>query len=319
MKVFAFDFDGTLTTRDTLIAFIRYVHGIRKTCFGFFLFMPILILMRLRLYPNWKAKQRLFSWFFRGMTLEEFDHYCAAFSLDSRHLIRSKGMQTIREALVEGAKVIIVSASIDNWVRPFFSDMGEIQVEGTRIDVRDGVLTGQFLTKNCYGREKVKRIRKAFPYRKAYQLIAFGDSRGDREMLDYADERYYRPFRESDNSRIGEIVRFGIVGTTATAIQYGIYLLLIHWVYPTVANTIGYLVSFVFNYIASTQYTFKVKSTTKRGFGFVFSHVINYLLQTVLLSLTLWLGFEKRWAMVPVLCICVPINFILVRFFLKKK
>ena len=46
-----------------------------------------------------------------------------------------------------------------------------------------------------YGQEKVERIRSLFPQRDTYQLIAYGDSRGDKEMLDYADEKHYRPFR----------------------------------------------------------------------------------------------------------------------------
>ena len=56
-KVYAFDFDGTLTTKDTLLAFIRYAKGTGKTILGALLFSPILILMRLHLYPNWKAKR----------------------------------------------------------------------------------------------------------------------------------------------------------------------------------------------------------------------------------------------------------------------
>ncbi|MCR5077922.1 MAG: GtrA family protein [Prevotella sp.] len=119
--------------------------------------------------------------------------------------------------------------------------------------------------------------------------------------------------------KIGEIVRFIIVGVTATAIQYGIYLLMILWFHPLVANTIGYLVSFVFNYVASTHYTFRVKSTASRGAGFTLSHVVNYLLQTVCLHLFLWAGLSKQIAMIPMFCICVPVNFILVRFFLKRK
>ena len=48
-KVYAFDFDGTLTTKDTLLAFIRYAKGTGKTILGALLFSPILILMRLHL------------------------------------------------------------------------------------------------------------------------------------------------------------------------------------------------------------------------------------------------------------------------------
>lgn len=122
-----------------------------------------------------------------------------------------------------------------------------------------------------------------------------------------------------DRKKLGEIVRFIIVGSSAAAIQYSTYLLLIYWLQPLIANTIAYLVSFIFNYIASTRYTFRVKSTTKRGAGFVFSHIINYLLQSGFLKLFLWLGFSKQIALIPMFAICVPINFLLVRFFLHKK
>ena len=79
-QLFAFDFDGTLTTRDTLIAFIRYACGTPRFLLGFLLHAPLLVLMKLRLYSNGKAKQRLFSWFFRGMPIETFDALCQSFA-----------------------------------------------------------------------------------------------------------------------------------------------------------------------------------------------------------------------------------------------
>lgn len=118
--------------------------------------------------------------------------------------------------------------------------------------------------------------------------------------------------------RTGEILRFGVVGVTATALQYAVYVALLAWLTPRVANTIGYAVSFIFNYIASTRYTFRVKSSTRRGLGFTLSHVVNYLLQTAMLSLFLLAGVPKAVAMLPVFAVCVPVNFLLVRYFLKK-
>ncbi|EGC87016.1 outer membrane insertion signal domain protein [Prevotella denticola CRIS 18C-A] len=119
--------------------------------------------------------------------------------------------------------------------------------------------------------------------------------------------------------KIDEIVRFFTVGILATGIQYGTYLLMIGWLHPLVANTFAYLVSFTFNYAASVRYTFQVKSTTKRYIGFAFSHVINYLLQTGCLHAFLGLGLSKQTAMLPMFAVCVPINFLLVRFFLHKE
>lgn len=147
----------------------------------------------------------------------------------------------------------------------FFKEFGnQIKVEGTKIDVRINQITGQFLTQNCYGVEKTKRLKEVFPYRQAYELIAFGDSDGDRYLLNEADESHYKPFRNEKTDKTGEFIRFGIVGVVATAIQYGLYLLLLKWLQPQISNTIGYAISFVFNYIASTKFTFKVKSTAKK-------------------------------------------------------
>lgn len=134
---------------------------------------------------------------------------------------------------------------------------------------------------------------------------------------------------EAKRQKLGEVVRFGIVGGLATVLQYVIYLammpVLAHFIpkmgdhtLATTSNTIAYVVSFIFNFIASTRYTFKVKANAKRGAGFTLSHVVNYSMQTLCLNLFVGMGMLKQWAMIPTLCICIPINFLLVRFFLKK-
>ena len=195
-KVVAFDFDGTLTTRDTLLEFIRYAHGTRAMVLGFLRYAPLLVLMKLRLYPNYKVKQRVFSYFFRSMPLSHFDTLCRRFAADSRHLLRPQGVRTLEEAQANGAEVLIVSASIDNWVQPFFPS---VRVLGTQVETdADELLTGRFLTKNCYGQEKVNRILALYPHRTDYHLTAYGDSRGDRELLAFADESYYKPFRSHE-------------------------------------------------------------------------------------------------------------------------
>ena len=184
-KVYAFDFDGTLTTCDTLLAFIRYAKGTPAFLWGFLCHAPLLVLMKLGLYPNYRAKQRVFSWFFKGMSLEAFDALCQRFASDSRRLLRPEMLQKVEQAQAQGAEVLVVSASIDNWVQPFLPD---VTVLGTQIEVADGLLTGRFSSRNCYGQEKVNRILEHFPDRQSYHLTAYGDSRGDKEMLAFADE-----------------------------------------------------------------------------------------------------------------------------------
>ena len=199
-KIYCFDFDGTLTTSDTLLEFIKYAKGRGRFLLVFLMYSPLLVLMKLHLYPNWKAKQQIFAHLFAGMRIEKFDALCRGFAEESQHLLRPKGITLMHEALVAGAQVFIVSASIDNWVRPFFDirNLKGVQVLGTQIEVEDGKLTGNFKSNNCYGKEKVHRIAEALKSfeRSEYEIEAFGDSRGDKEMLAFADKGHFKPFRE---------------------------------------------------------------------------------------------------------------------------
>ena len=185
-KIYTFDFDGTLTTRDTLLLFIRFVCGRWGVIAVFLRYAPLLVLMKLKLYPNWRVKQKVFAHCFGGMTTETFNDYCRSFAQKySSCVLRPEGLATLRKALDEGATVMIVSASVDNWV-----------ILGTEVEAIDGILTGQFKSRNCYGAEIVRRLSAQLPAPREYcYIVAFGDSRGDKEMLQYADEAHYKPFR----------------------------------------------------------------------------------------------------------------------------
>ncbi len=191
-EVVVYDFDGTLTKSDSLLGFIRYACGSRAMLCGFLRHLPLLMLMKLHCYPNYKAKQQVFSYFFRGMDIRQFDGLCRRYAATHRQILRPQGVASLEQDSQAGRQVVIVSASVDNWVQPFFPG---VCVLGTQVEVRDGRLTGRFLTPNCYGQEKVRRLLERFPDRGQYRLTAYGDSRGDREMLAFADEAHYKPFR----------------------------------------------------------------------------------------------------------------------------
>lgn len=116
-----------------------------------------------------------------------------------------------------------------------------------------------------------------------------------------------------------EIIRFGIVGIIATIIHYGIYLALNFIIVSWIAYSIGYGISFLCNFYLSNKFTFKTKPTIRKGIGFGLSHFINYLLQVILLSIFIKLGIPDKYAPLPVFCIAVPINFLMVKFVLKSK
>lgn len=112
----------------------------------------------------------------------------------------------------------------------------------------------------------------------------------------------------------GEFVRFGIVGVIATGIHYAIYYLLQRFTGAGTAYTAGYAVSFAANFVLTSLFTFRARATAARGVGFVSAHLCNYLLQMFLLNVMLRAGLSRTFAPVPVYCIAVPVNFLMVRF-----
>lgn len=203
-KIYLFDFDGTLTTGDTLLEFLKYSRGAFCLFLAFLLFSPLLVLMKLHLYNNGKVKQKIFSFYYKGDTLDHFNEMCRKFACHRSDLFRQQAREYIAGAVASGDQVFIVSASIDNWVIPFFYPDGysssgryPVRIVGTQLEVRDGKLTGRFGTPNCYGAEKVRRVEALLPHPRChYEIEAFGDSRGDQEMLEYADQGHYKPFRQ---------------------------------------------------------------------------------------------------------------------------
>jgi len=117
-----------------------------------------------------------------------------------------------------------------------------------------------------------------------------------------------------------QIIKFGIVGVLATLISYSIYIFLSKLgLSYNISYTLGYIISFCFNYFTSTKFTFKTEATLKNGFKFGLSHIFNYFLQITLLNIFISLNINANLAPFFVYAISIPVNFILVRFALNNK
>lgn len=194
-KLVLSDFDGTLTTADTILLFIQFVNGKMSLWCSLLLFSPFLVLMKLGLYSNERMKERFISYHFKGISLNTFQEKCTLFAQKHAHIMRKQALPTLQSFIDEGAEVVIVSASVDLWVRSFFTSMPQITVLGTQLQVNNGIITGKLASKNCYGAEKVRRVKALYPTKTNHYIIAYGDTKGDDELLNYADEKHYKPFR----------------------------------------------------------------------------------------------------------------------------
>jgi phosphatidylglycerophosphatase C len=190
----AFDFDGTITTKDTLFDFIQYSFGWPKFIIGMLLFLPTFTSYLLNNISNSEAKEKLFSIFFKGFEFEDFQKLGENYKEKISQILNNDAIEKINWHKKEGHKLIIISASIENWIEPWAKEFGFEIILATKAEFKEGKLTGKFSSKNCHGVEKVNRLLAEFPDRKAYKLYAYGDSSGDSELLKEAEFPFFKKF-----------------------------------------------------------------------------------------------------------------------------
>jgi len=193
----AFDFDDTLTYQDTLFPFLRMVVGRWRFWWGLLLLSPILLGYALRLVPNWRAKEAVLTYFLAGLTEKELDRLGHCFTLEKLpKLLRPEAVERLRWHQKMHHQTILISASLEVYLRPWADQMGFDHIIGTQLEVSEGLLTGKIYDQNCYGKEKVARLQTLLGDLSQYCIYAYGDSNGDKELLAAANYSYYRSFIE---------------------------------------------------------------------------------------------------------------------------
>ncbi len=191
-----FDFDGTITSKDTMIEFLKFYRGKFRFYVGLFLLLPVIFLYLLKIISNEKAKELVLSFFLEGDSKDDFESISRMFSLEIiPKIVKKEAIERIRWHKQNGHKVVVVSASIENWIKPW-CDENNLELIATRVEIKDGRLTGRLLTRNCYGEEKVRRIKEIYNLDDYNEVYVYGDSKGDIPMLNLASEgrRFYRCF-----------------------------------------------------------------------------------------------------------------------------
>ncbi len=189
-----FDFDGTITTSDSMIKFIRFVVGDFKFYTGMLKLSPMLLKYKLKLMPNYEAKEQMLYHFFKDINEHDFKKLAKEYSLNHiDKIVRPNALKKIKWHQQQGHTITLVSASMESWLKPW-CDKYNIGLLSTKLEFKNNYLSGKFATKNCYGIEKVNRIKEQYNINDYEQIYAYGDSRGDKEMLELADKQHYRHF-----------------------------------------------------------------------------------------------------------------------------
>jgi HAD superfamily hydrolase (TIGR01490 family) len=192
--VAAFDFDGTLTRRDTLLPFLLYTLGTATVARHALVLSPTLAGYALGLIANGVAKERMLVCCLAGMRMDKLQQEGERFaSYVLPGLLCHEAMQRFEWHKQQGHRCVVISASLELYVRPWAIKAGFDDVIATRLKMQeDGRVTGKLSGENCFGIEKVRRLETLLGGRDGYTMYAYGDSRGDKELLSSADYPYYR-------------------------------------------------------------------------------------------------------------------------------
>jgi phosphatidylglycerophosphatase C len=190
----AFDFDGTLTVHDSFKAFLRWRVGGPDYWLGMVKLIPSLLA-----YPFHRSRARvkaeMVRIFLKGLPRKMLEQEAAEFAaVAAPLLLRPDALKAWRRYRLEGARLVIVTASPEQLVAPFARGLGADLLLATRLEFdQDDRVSGRLDGRNCRSQEKVRRLREAFG-QEIRLAAAYGDTAGDIEMLDLADEKFMRLF-----------------------------------------------------------------------------------------------------------------------------
>lgn len=201
-----FDFDLTLSRRDTIRDFPRFVFGrigFTRRLLGV---LPFLYLFRAGLCSATYAKEAYVTRFYGGMREDDLVEKSRHYSLHRLPKILDKNMMRVMQSHKDqGHTVVVVSASLSLWLAPWCEENG-LELLATEVEMVNGEVSGRLQGLNCHGEEKVSRIRERYALSQFDKIYAYGDSKADYPMLGIADYAWLRgePVAPHDFSKLGE-------------------------------------------------------------------------------------------------------------------
>lgn len=189
-KLAIFDFDETLTWRDTTVYFLRYYAGSPRTYFAFLINLPSIV-MAMNGFAEWKkAKEKIFKNIFGSHTPQMVQEYGESFANhEIPNMLIAPVWDELNRLRNEGYEILLLSASCSIWLK-HWCDKENIALLCSELEVKNGRFTGKLKGENCYGPEKANRLNQAYNLDQISSIVAYGNHPSDFYYMNLAHKAY---------------------------------------------------------------------------------------------------------------------------------
>ncbi|HFC00969.1 MAG TPA: haloacid dehalogenase-like hydrolase [Phaeodactylibacter sp.] len=193
-ELIVFNFNKTITRRNSMFEFIRFTHGSFSLYFYLVLFSPVFLLSKIGLVSRKKRNELLMRYLYKGESVFMLTTWGEQFCMARYNsFLRPDALDIIRQLKKKQKHIIVISESAKIWVEPFTKKLG-LELIATDWEYKEGKFTGRFLTHNCCGKEKATRLKAYLNINEFQKLIVYGNSSRDKFLYKLADIHYHKYF-----------------------------------------------------------------------------------------------------------------------------
>jgi len=195
-EIIVFDFDGTITTKDTFALFLRYYNGFLSWMWRIIILIPTFVAYGVKLIDRNAVKKHVIHRFFKNQPIAKVQSRADSFAREViPGLIRPGAQKALDSLKNDRESLYICSASITPYLKTWGKSQNIHNILATELEHENGVCTGRISGWNVWGPGKIRRILAEFAPNTVKISHAYGDTRGDKEMLHAAEVSHWRPFR----------------------------------------------------------------------------------------------------------------------------
>jgi phosphatidylglycerophosphatase C len=191
MNLALFDFDGTITFKDTFVPFVRGAVSKSRWILGSVLLSPLIALYELGWLSGTKMRAAMVRVAFSGRSESELRACGSRYASTLPAQVRAIALERIHWHQAQGDAVVVVSASLDVYLRDWCAVHG-LELICAELEVQDRRMTGKYLGADCTGEEKARRVRARYDLSRYPTVYAYGDTAEDLALLSLASQRVFR-------------------------------------------------------------------------------------------------------------------------------